>query len=140
MLKNCPDPSFFISLKDNLQKRFYIRGTNCAAFVQTPLPFKTQIISLFLIQGSQPIKIKGRGFCQLWNPNTPLSYCSSSVESLFNLHWLELLVYRIDLQPVGVLPRLQLVQHPDYAHQKPYHKPRIQYRINIVYVKVWTPN
>ena len=41
----------------------------------------TQIINPFLIQGSQPIMLKGSDFSQWWNPHT--RDCFSIVESLF---------------------------------------------------------
>ena len=45
--------------------------------------YGTPIINPFLIQGSQPIMIKGRDFSQWWNPYT--LYCSSSVKISFKI-------------------------------------------------------
>ena len=49
-------------------------------------PFPSKELTLFLIQGSWLMTIKGRDFSPLWNPYTP--ECFSSVKSL--LLWLTL--------------------------------------------------
>jgi hypothetical protein len=72
----------------SLTNIFYNRSKNSAAFcalqwMSLPSPFLSmqQLLTLFLLQGSQPITIKGWDFSQSWNLYT--RWCSSSLESLF---------------------------------------------------------
>ena len=62
----------------SVEKIFFNRSTNSAAFcafqgMSLPLPFPSvqlKRLTLFLLQGSQPITIKGCDFSQSCNPNT----------------------------------------------------------------------